>query len=49
MAVTDAISYLEAKGAVVSISGKGWVVSQNPAPGTPIKQGMKVSLTLGKR
>ena len=35
----------EAKGAVVSISGKGWVVSQNPAPGTPIKQGMKVSLT----
>jgi len=49
MAATDAISYLESKGAVVSLSGKGWVTSQSPEPGTPIRQGMKVKLTLGPR
>lgn len=49
MAATDAIAYLESKGAVVSLSGKGWVASQSPEPGTPIRQGMKVKLTLGPR
>ncbi|MPL97605.1 putative peptidoglycan D,D-transpeptidase PenA [bioreactor metagenome] len=49
MSAPDAIAYLESKGAVVSLSGKGWVVSQSPEPGTPIRQGMKVKLTLGPR
>ncbi len=49
MAATDAIAYLESKGAVVSLSGKGWVISQSPQAGTPVRQGMKVKLTLGPR
>jgi len=49
MSAPDAIAYLESKGAVVSLSGKGWVASQSPEPGTPIKKGMKVKLTLGSR
>ena len=30
----------------VRISGTGWVVAQDPAPGTPITQGMSVGVTL---
>ncbi|PKP05147.1 MAG: peptidoglycan glycosyltransferase [Bacteroidetes bacterium HGW-Bacteroidetes-6] len=49
MSAPDAIAYLEKNGAVVSLSGKGWVVSQSPRAGTPIKNGMKVKLILGPR
>ncbi len=34
------------EGITVEISGEGWVVSQSPAPGTPIKKGMVVKLKL---
>jgi cell division protein FtsI (penicillin-binding protein 3) len=30
----------------VNVSGNGWVVSQNPAPGTPIAKGMTVTVQL---
>lgn len=30
----------------IDIRGEGWVVSQNPPPGTPIKPGMKITVTL---
>jgi len=49
MSAPDAIAYLESKGAVVTVSGKGWVSKQFPEAGTPIKTGMKVKLTLGPR
>ncbi len=49
MTAPDAIAYLEKNGMVVGLKGKGWVVSQSPRPGTPIKSGMKVTLNLGPR
>jgi len=49
MSAPDAIAYLESKGAVVTVSGKGWVASQFPEAGTPLKKGTKVKLTLGSR
>lgn len=49
MTAPDAVAWLESRGVVVSISGKGWVKTMSPAAGTPIKQGMKVKLTLGPR
>ncbi len=49
MSAPDAVAWLENRGMIVSLSGKGWVKEMEPSVGTPIKQGMKVKLTLGPR
>lgn len=33
----------------VTILGSGWVVSQNPLPGTPLEEGLALELTLSER
>ena len=42
----DAINKLENMGVDVSFTGSGYVVSQSLAPGTSIREGSKVHLTL---
>ena len=49
MTAPDAIVVLESRGAKVVISGKGWVIRQIPAAGTPIRPEMNVKLILGQR
>ncbi|WP_256729198.1 penicillin-binding protein [Treponema parvum] len=46
MSKRDLIPILERKDLQVRISGTGWVVSQEPPPGTPVTQGMNIELTL---
>jgi cell division protein FtsI (penicillin-binding protein 3) len=46
MGLKDAIDLLENKGAQVSISGRGRVLSQSPVAGSPLKKGQTISLVL---
>ena len=46
MGARDAVYMVESRGAVVTIHGKGKVTAQSKAPGTKIKKGEKVTLTL---
>lgn len=46
MGLRDALFLLESMGMKVSVTGKGKVVEQSAAPGTPVKKGMLVHLKL---
>ena len=39
-------SLLDRKDLNIIIKGDGWVVSQNPPPGTPVREDMVIELTL---
>ena len=42
----DLVSLLEYSNVHFIISGEGWVVSQTPAPGTPLSENMTIELNL---
>ncbi len=46
MGARDAVYMVESRGAAVILKGKGKVTAQSKAPGTTIKKGEKVVLTL---
>lgn len=46
MSLREAIVLLESHGFNVSVSGTGYITSQNPAAGTPLRQGSTVILSL---
>lgn len=42
----DLIPLLDRKDIKITITGEGWVVSQNPPPGTPVTENMTIELNL---